>query len=159
MNSREDSTLTGGGNGDPALTGRRRESRPGCLHLVTERELQELRDALAAGTPPADLEAKLSRLHDDSLIHRFVRQNSRLIIELLLAAYHGTFREASPATLERLLRVLAYVRKEVDAIPDYLPDGLVDDQREIRAVLAELGQLFASFKAWRLRFQVPGMWK
>src|ERR1043166_6771847 len=68
------------------------------------------------------------------------------------------FREASPATLERLLRVLAYVRKEADDVPDYLPGGLVDDQREIRAVIAEFRQLFDSFKAWRLRFQVPGMW-
>jgi hypothetical protein len=110
------------------------------------------------GRPPRDLELKLKRLASGTLSHRFVEQNSRLIIMLLVAAYGGSFREANSATLERLLRVLAYVRKDDDANPDYRPDGLIDDQQEIRAVLSEMGDLIQSFKMWRLRHQVPELW-
>lgn len=131
---------------------------PGFLNLVTAQELQQLRDALLDGRPPRDLELKLTRLANGSLLHRFVEQNSRLIISLLAAAYSGSFREANRASLERLLRVLAYVRKDDDAIPDQRPDGFVDDQQEIRAMLNEMGGLLQSFKMWRLRHQVPEMW-
>lgn len=132
---------------------------PGFLHLVTPHELLELRDALLDARVPRDLELKLTRLSGGSLLHRFVEQNSRLITALLIAAYSGSFREANRPSLERLLRVLAYVRKDDDANPDYRPDGLVDDQQEIRAMLNEMGDLLQSFKMWRLRNQVPEMWR
>jgi hypothetical protein len=119
---------------------------PGFLNLVSPQELQQLRDSLLDGRPPRDL------------LQRFVEQNSRLIISLLFAAYSGEFRQANRASLERLLRVLAYVRKDEDAIPDSRPDGYVDDQQEIRAMLNEMGDLIQSFKMWRLRHQVPEMW-
>jgi len=131
---------------------------PGFLNLVTPQELVELRDALMDGRAPRDLQLKLTQLAGGSLLHRFVEQNSRLIIALLVAAYGGSFREASRANLERLLRVLAYIRKENDANPDCHPDGFVDDQQEIRAMLIEMGDLLQSFKTWRLRHQVPEMW-
>jgi len=131
---------------------------PGFLNLVTAQEIQELREALLDGRPPRDLELKLTRLASGTLLHRFVEQNSRLIISLLVAAYCGEFQQANRARLERLLRVLAYVRKDDDAIPDQRPDGFVDDQQEIRAMLNEMGDLLQSFKMWRLRHQVPEMW-
>jgi hypothetical protein len=131
---------------------------PGFLNLVTAQELRQLGEALLDGRPPRDLELKLARLGGGSLLHRFVEQNCRLIISLLVAAYSGEFRDANRPSLERLLRVLAYVRKDDDAIPDCRPDGLVDDQQEIRAMLSEMGDLLQSFKAWRLRHQVPEMW-
>ena len=131
---------------------------PGFLNLVTPQELEQLRDALLDGRPPRDLELKLTRLAGGGLLHRFVEQNSRLIISLLVAAYSGSFHEANRASLDRLLRVLAYVRKDDDATPDIRPDGYLDDQQEIRAMLNEMGGLLQSFKAWRLRHQVPEMW-
>src|ERR1051325_6350537 len=134
-------------------------ARPGFLNLVSPQELAQLREALMDGRPPRDLELKLNRLGNGSLLHRFVELNSRLIIGLLVAAYSGSFREATPAKLERLLRVLAYVRKEDDANADNRPDGFVDDQQEIRAMLSEMGDLLQSFKMWRLRHEVPGMWE
>jgi hypothetical protein len=54
--------------------------------------------------------------------------------------------------------VLAYVRKDVDAIPDYQPEGFADDQQEIRSAATELSALIQAFKAWRLRYQVPVIW-
>ena len=42
----EDSTIGTGANGHPDLGGQRTAPRPGFLHLVTARELQELRDAV-----------------------------------------------------------------------------------------------------------------
>ena len=95
---------------------------------------------------------------DGDLTHHFIEQNCRLFAALLVAAADGSFREGSPAERERLLRVLAYVRKDDDAIPDYKPEGFTDDQREIRSATVELSTLIQAFKAWRLRHQVPMLW-
>jgi hypothetical protein len=132
--------------------------QPGNMYLVTANDVQEMRSALAKGRLPQDFEAKLARLHKGSLSDRHVEQNSRLFFELLLAALDSSFTEATPADRERLLRVLAYVRKDDDAIPDYQPGGFVDDQQEVRAAVMELAPLLHAFKVWRLRHQVPAMW-
>ena len=131
---------------------------PTWLHLVTPHELEDLRDELARGHVPPDLEDKLVKLRAGGLAHGFVEQQSRTFIALLQAAHAGTFAEFSPAELERLLKVLAYVRKDDDAIPDYRPDGFLDDQQEVRAATTELGRLLQAFKTWRLRYQVPRLW-
>lgn len=133
-------------------------SRPALWQWITPHELESLRDALARGCLPPDFLAKLKRLKDGDLSHHFIDQNCRLFAALLVATGDGSFREGSPAERERLLRVLAYVRKDDDAIPDYKPEGLTDDQREMRAAVVELGSLIQRFKAWRLRHQVPVMW-
>jgi len=128
------------------------------LHLITAHDIEALRNELARGHVPADLEAKLRQLAQGELIHRFIAQHCRTLIALVEAVQDGSFKEASRAECERLLRVLAYVRKDDDAIPDYRTDGFVDDQQEVRSVTAELGPLLQRFKAWRLRHQVPAMW-
>ena len=132
--------------------------RPSFLYLVSEHELRALRGTLTRGTLPLDFEAKLIRLAESDLTQRFVAQNCRLFTALLLAAGDGSFKEASHADCERLLHVLAYVRKDDDAIADYKPGGFIDDQQEVRAATQELQLLLRSFKAWRLRHQVPRMW-
>jgi len=132
--------------------------RPTHLHLITTHDLENLRVELCRGNVPSDLEAKLNRLAMGDLSHRFIEQNCRTMIALLLATHEGAFTGASRAECERLLRVLAYVRKDDDAIPDYRPDGFLDDQQELRAATTELGPLLQSFKVWRLRHQVPDMW-
>ena len=130
----------------------------GLLYLVTGHDIQGLRNALARGSAPADLEAKLSRLAAGSFGECYVEHNSRLFLALLLAAQENEFTKATPAQRERLLRVLAYVRKDDDAIPDYRPGGFTDDQQEVRAAATELQSLLLDFKVWRLRHQVPDMW-
>jgi hypothetical protein len=132
---------------------------PGLLHLVTAHDVQALISALAKGRLPPDFEAKLTRLGDGSLIQRYVEQHSRLFFALLLASLESSFTQATPAGRERLLRVLAYVRKDDDAIPDYRQDGFIDDQHEVRVAAMELAPLLQAFKVWRLRHQVPGMWR
>jgi hypothetical protein len=77
---------------------------------------------------------------------------------LLWAANEGSFTQPTKVEKERLLRVLAYVRKDDDAVPDYKPNGFADDQREVRAAVVELGPLLDSFKSWRLSHQVPALW-
>jgi hypothetical protein len=128
------------------------------MHLVTAHDVQELMSAVAKGRLPPDFEAKLTRLGEGSLMHRYVEHDSRLFFTLLLAALDSSFTEATPAERERLLRVLAYVRKDDDLIPDYRQDGFVDDQQVVRAAAKELASLLQAFKVWRLRHQVPGMW-
>jgi hypothetical protein len=108
---------------------------------------------------PPDLESKLLKLSAGTLLHRSIEQNCRLFIAILQAAYAGQFPEAGADDCARLLRVLAYVRKWDDEIPDYRPDGFVDDQEEVRAAANQLADLIRKFKAWRLRHQVPSMWK
>src|SRR6266404_1675654 len=129
-----------------------------ALHLVTPTEMEELRNALMKTKLPSDLEIKLRSLAQGSLLHRSVEQNCRLFTSLLLAAEQSSFNEASLADLDRLLRVLAYVRKENDAIPDFKPNGFVDDQQEVRAASSGLSLLLRHFKDWRLRIQVPDLW-
>src|SRR5262245_7646368 len=129
-----------------------------ALHLVSAHEIEELRLSLARGLVPTELGAKLSRLAAGSLLHRYVEQNCRLFIALLGAAHNGHFKSATRPERERLLRVLAYVRKDDDAIPDYKPGGFTDDQREVRAAATELALLLEAFKNWRLRVQVPELW-
>ena len=131
----------------------------GLLYVVTTHDLQGLRSALAQGRAPADLEAKLARLAGGSLVECYVEHNSRVFLALLLATQANAFTKATPAERERLLRVLAYVRKDDDAIPDYRPDGFIDDQQEVRAATTELHSLLLDFKVWRLRHQVPGLWR
>ncbi|HSU54177.1 MAG TPA: hypothetical protein VLT36_08980 [Candidatus Dormibacteraeota bacterium] len=126
--------------------------------MVNAEELQELRAALMNERLPTDLQQKLHYLTGDSLIHRFVAENSRLIGDCLMAAYDGRFRGSSQKCLERLLKVLAYVRKNDDVIPDWEVDGFVDDQQELRAALTEFHGVIQAFKSWRLRYQVPAMW-
>jgi hypothetical protein len=132
-------------------------SRPALLQWISH-ELEPLRDALARGGLPPDLLGKLKRLKDGDLSHHFIEQNCRLFAALLVAAEDGSFRDGSPAERERLLRVLAYVRKDDDAILDYKPDGLTADEREIPAAIVALDGLIQRFKARRLRHQVPIMW-
>src|SRR5213083_2086178 len=128
-------------------------SRPALSQWITPHELEALRDALARGALPPDFLGKLKRLKDGDLSHHFIEQNCRLFAALLVAAEDGSFREGSPAERERLLRVLAYVRKDDDAVPDYKPEGFADDQREMRAATVALDGLIQRFKAWRLRHQ------
>lgn len=132
--------------------------RSGLTHLVTANDVQELRTALVTGKLPPDFEAKLARLAEGNLLERYVEHNSRLFFALLLASSNSSFRQASHSDRERLLRVLAYVRKDDDAIPDYLSGGFVDDHQEVRAAATELAPLLQAYRAWRLRHQVPGMW-
>ena len=132
--------------------------RSGLVYLVTPNDVQELRTALVKGRLPLDFEAKLAKLGEGSLIERYVEHNSRLFFALLLAAAESSFLKASASDRERLLRVLAYVRKDDDAIPDYLSGGFKDDYQEVRAAAMELGPLLQDYRAWHLRYKVPGMW-
>jgi hypothetical protein len=128
------------------------------LHLINAHELEAMRAALTRGHLPSDFLEKLRKLAAGDLSHRFIEQNCRLFAKLLVAAEEGAFRDVSPAERERLVRVLAYVHKDDDAIPDYAPEGFRDDQQEVLAVVVELGGLLQAFKTWRLRHQVPAMW-
>jgi hypothetical protein len=134
------------------------ESRLSFLHLVTRDEMGALREALARGHVPADFEAKLNRLAQGTLLHRAVARHCRTFIALLQAVHDGSYTQAPPGVCERLLRVLAYVRKDDDSIPDYKPDGFVDDQQEVRKADTEYRSLLEQFKSWRLRNQVPALW-
>jgi hypothetical protein len=133
-------------------------SRSSFLHVVSAHDVCDLRAALASGVLPLDLQTKLGKLAGESLAHCFVEQNCRLFLALLMAAQNGSFADASPADLNRLLKVLAYVRKNEDMIPDYQTGGYTDDLQEVRAATTELNDLLGSFKAWRLRHQVPALW-
>jgi len=127
------------------------------LNLVTAQELRDLESALQKGHIPTDFESKLNRLAGQTLLHQSVEHNCRLFIALLEAVNEGLF-SINGGQKERLLRVLAYVRKDDDAVPDYKPNGFADDQREVRAATIELAILLDSFKSWRLLKQVPGLW-
>src|SRR5262249_50299503 len=133
-------------------------SRSNHLHLVTGYDLDSLQEELAAGSIPPDLEDKLRFLACGDLGHCYIEQNCRTMLAFLRAANENGFALATVAQRRHMLHVLAYVRKDDDAIPDYRPGGFEDDQKEVRAAVTELGPLLQAFKAWRLRHQVPSMW-
>ncbi len=158
MNHGSDGETVKPANGKVRTPVRPLSPRPALLHWVTPNELEALREALARGSLPSDLSGKLESMAGGDLSVRFIEQNCRLFAALLMASAAGGFPDASPAQRERLLRVLAYVRNNEDAIPDYWAGGLTDDQKEVLAAIVEMGGLLQTFKAWRLRHQVPVMW-
>jgi hypothetical protein len=129
-----------------------------ALWLVNPYELADLRAALARGQVPFDLRDKLAKLQRAGLIHHFIEQNSQLLLALLLTVDDGSFHDVTPEESERLLRVLAYVRKDDDLVPDYQTGGYADDHLEVRLALRELAPVIEAFKLWRLRHQVPALW-
>lgn len=131
---------------------------PCALRLVTPEELHSLCAALRNGQPPPDLERKLARLRGDDPREFYLRQQTRLLIKLLIAAARDGFCQANPHDCERLLRVVAYVRKDDDAIPDYLEHGFDDDHDLMRMTCAELGPVLERYKAWHLARRVPALW-
>jgi hypothetical protein len=150
--------MDGRGVSDFSQSARQHALYPSNLCLVSQAEVEILRAELARGIVPADLESKLSRLAKGGLRENFIEQNCRTIIALLSAAREGEYKGGDWADYERLLRVLAYVRKDDDAIPDYRPNGFDDDQQELRAAMLVLSPLLQRFKEWRLRHQVPELW-
>lgn len=130
-----------------------------ALHLVSAGELQELRAELEEGRVPLDLQDKLAALVGRDALHHFIGHNGLLIASLLLAAEDGAFHGCTREELEYLLRVLAYVRKEDDAIPDHRTDGFADDHQEVRLAMQSLERVLREFKEWRLQHQVPRLWR
>ena len=118
------------------LAGRQRPLN--FLHLVTAHDVKDLRHALGRGQLPPDFEAKLRKLASGDLIHHSIEQNCRTIIALLQAAMDGSFKGANSSNCEQLLKVLAYVRKDDDAVADYRSDGFADDQQLTYATVREL---------------------
>lgn len=128
------------------------------LVLVNQFELEQMRFAIARGALPVDFEHKLRRIAAESLTGRFIEQQCRWFAALLIAVQSGQFRGVDNDRFQQLMRVLAYVRKEDDAIPDYQVQGLVDDRHEVRLVVVEMQLLIAGFKDWWLRSRVPVAW-
>ena len=133
-------------------------TRPAALRLVTLPEMDALRQALRHGKMPLDLAAKLARLRGEDLRERYLQQNSALFIGLWTAAETGAFVRAQPEEREQLLRMLAYVRKDDDAIPDTWPGGFHDDHDLMRWVCGELRSVLESYKTWHLTHRVPLLW-
>ncbi len=129
-----------------------------ALNLVTRSEMEALGDTLRRGDVPADLAAKLDRLRTDDPRELFLKQQSRILEWLLqsLAAWENC--RLRPREAERLLRMLAYVRKEDDAIPDTWPGGMADDYDLMRITCTEFRELLDRFKAWHLSRRVPALW-
>jgi hypothetical protein len=152
LSSAEEGLIARAGGRTPQLP-----VRPDFLYVITPGELESMRQAISRRTLPMDFEGKLTRLAGGDLTHRFLERTCRLFTELVLAVQDERFG-ASKADCERLLRVLAYVRKEDDVMADYKPNGFLDPQQEVRAAMTDLGPLLKTFKTWRLQYQVPGMW-
>jgi len=131
---------------------------PSALGLVSGPELESLRVALARGLMPFDLEQKLAALDGHDVVENDLRHKSLLFLALLEAVRAGAFHEVTPAQQERILRVLAYLRKDDDAIPDTQENGYLDDLAEVRSAFHDLEILLQHFKHWRLKHQVPSLW-
>ena len=126
--------------------------------MVTEAEMQVLCDALHHDRVPADLRAKLDRLRTDDPKEYYLKHRSLLLASLLMSPAARGFCRLRPDDCERLLRMLAYVRKDDDAIPDTWPGGMADDHDLMRLTCTELREALDTFKAWHLSRRVPLLW-
>lgn len=144
----------------PKSTGERPScaSRVTALHLVTAAEVEQLRGELRRGAVPTDLDAKLHQLLDRDLAHQSLAHACLWFIALLQATFEGAFTAATPQEIELMLQVVAYLRKDEDAIPDLQPNGYSDDQQEARSAVDRLRSLVLRFKQWRLQHVVPRLW-
>ncbi len=131
---------------------------PARLSLVEKWELEALRTALNRGALPSHFESKLRRLAQEGLTHYFIEHTSRIFIAMWLAARRGGFLRCQPEHLDLMLKVLAYVDKENDFIPDDHPGGYTDDYEIIRNAGKQLETFVKAFKEWRLKNQVPRIW-
>ena len=129
-----------------------------ALHMVMPAELEQLRTELLRGHVPRDLELKLQQLLDGGLMHQSLGHSCLWFLAVLQAAFDGAYRMATPEQIDFMLRVLAYVRKDDDAIHDLQPNGYTDDHQEARIASTRLQPLLLGFKQWRLRHVVPVLW-
>lgn len=130
-----------------------------ALNLVTQAEMDALGDSLGRGHMPADLVAKLGRLSVDDPRELYLKQQSLILGWLLTSPVAQAFCRVGPRESERLLRMLAYVRKDEDAIPDTWPGGMVDDHDLMRMACSEFRKVLDTFKAWHLSHRVPALWQ
>ena len=129
-----------------------------ALEMVTEAEMQALCDALHQDRVPPDLRAKLDRLRADDPRESYLKQQGWLLASLLMSPAAQGFCRVHTRVCERLLRMLAYVRKDEDAIPDTWPGGMMDDHDLMRLTCTELRKVLDTFKAWHLSRRVPLLW-
>jgi hypothetical protein len=159
MNTREQA-LTGAHFERAGLHGRSiHQGHARSIPFVTRAETKAIGDAIAAGMLPVDFEGKLRSLAGGDILQQNIEKNCRRFISLLQADHEGLFTELTPAQRQHLLEVLAYVRKDDDAIPDYRHGGYVDDQGQVRGATLDLGPALEHFNLWRLRYQVPELWR
>jgi hypothetical protein len=122
------------------------------VRTVTAREIDLVRPTDENGWLRPQIEAKLARLNPDCPDHRELRRLATLSLDLLTAVSEKRF---DPGTgwgeLEpRLLRALAYLVREGDAIPDHLPGGFDDDMREFQALAMRADTVFTVFQGLQL---------
>jgi hypothetical protein len=126
--------------------------------MVTEAEINALCDSLREDRVPADLQAKLDRLRTDDPKESYLKRQSLLLASLLMSPSARGFCRLRPHDCERLLRMLAYVRMDDDAIPDTWSGGMADDHDLMRLTCADLREALETFKAWHLSRRVPLLW-
>ena len=98
----------------------------------------------------AELESVLAeaqqRAVHSAVLHEVVPSLSRFVA----ASAGGEFDDADEDDVEIALAALLYVVSPWDQTPDYLPDGLRDDEVVARAVTQQLERALREFEAWRL---------
>jgi hypothetical protein len=133
---------------------------PSALGLVSEGEVRSLDADLERGIVPPDLARKLEFLDPTDVVEGGLRQRAYRILDLLAAVRDGAYPDLSVVQRERLLRVLAYVRKDDDAVPDSRrPGGFADDLVEARSAFRDLGPVLDKFTRWHLTHRVPRLWQ
>jgi len=126
--------------------------------MVTGAEMSNLCEALHSGQLPPDLRSKINRLRADDLRECYLKQQSLLLASFLMSPGAIEFCRLRPQDCQRLLRMLAYVRKDEDAIPDTWPDGMLDDYELMRMICTEMREILDAYKQWHLSRRVPLLW-
>ena len=89
----------------------------------------------------ADARSKKSAALSESLapLRRLIRSYVR-----------GSYREADAGDVAWALAAVMYVASPLDAIPDFLPGGLLDDEKVAASVLRRIDSAIRAYEAWEV---------
>lgn len=77
-----------------------------------------------------------------------LRESMAPLRRLIRSYVRGSYRDAAPGDVAWALAAVMYVASPLDAIPDYLPAGLRDDEKVAAWVLRRVAPAIRAYEAW-----------
>lgn len=89
--------------------------------------------------------------------HRTLRRDLAPLSRFVRSYARGSWRDCSAGDAAWALAAVMYVQSPMDAIPDYLPGGLRDDEAVVRWVSARIAEALQRYAEWEKTFGTSDM--
>jgi uncharacterized membrane protein YkvA (DUF1232 family) len=119
---------------------------PARLATALEPFEERAREALAA---PAEIDAVLREAGKRSRYSPELAKGMGPLCGLVKAHVHGEYPDADEDDVVLALAAVLYVVSPWDLTPDYLPDGLRDDEQMCQSVLDRIERTVHEYDEWR----------